>query len=246
MKYIYYIIAIMIVFSALAAYGLFDTRLEISKPIFSINDRIVSESEFEKMLPRKPSYMSREQFVESVIDKQLLVQEAIKMDIDKEESFRRSVENFYEQSLIKILLDRKLDSLVVDVTNDEIAKYEQFMQNNIFLTKMIYPSLKNAKNKINETIEKIEADFIDLSDDLKFIVLNLNTGEFSKPRTTDFGVVIYRLDDIQKKETSGEGHIKEMNIKRVSVFIQDKKKEQLLDEWTDKIRGSAEIWRKNE
>jgi hypothetical protein len=28
------------------------------------------------------------------------------------------------------------------------------------------------------------------------------------------------------------------------LFIQDKKKEQLLDEWTDSIRESAEIWRK--
>ncbi|MCP3872194.1 MAG: hypothetical protein GY699_03435 [Desulfobacteraceae bacterium] len=244
MKYIYYIIAMMIIFSALTAYGLFDNRIEVSKPFISINDRIITENEFKKMLDRKPSYMGREQFVESVIAKQLLIQEAIKMKINKEEIFRRSVENFYEQSLIKILLDRKLDSLVVDVTNDEIEKYETLIQNKLVLTKMIYPSIKDAQNKTNETIEKIESDFIDLSDDLKFIVMNLKIGDFSKPRTTDFGVLVYRVDDIQK--TGNPDEEKGFDIKRVSLFIEDKKKEQLLNEWTDSIRETSEIWRKNE
>lgn len=245
MKYIYYIIVIMIIFSGLAAYGLFDTRIEISEPMLSVNDRIISEKEFEKMSLRKPSYMSREQFVESVIEKQLLIQEAIRMDINKEESFRSSVENFYEQSLIKILLDRKLSSLVVDVTNDEIAKYETFIQNKVFLTKKIYPSLKDAQEKTNEIVQKIETDFINLSDDLKFVVLILAKGESSKPKAKGMeGIVVYTLDDVQRMEKPETGVLEAFDIKRVSLFIQDKKKEQLLDEWTDKIRESAEIWRK--
>jgi hypothetical protein len=245
MKYVYYVIGIMVVFSGLAAYGLFDTRVHISKPLFSINDRIVSETEFDRMLKRKPSYMNREQFIESVIDKQLLIQEAIRMEINREESFRESVENFYEQSLIKILLDRKLDSLVVDVTNDEIAKYEAFLSNKLVLTKMTYPSLRHAREMTNEVVRKIEADFIDLSDDLKFLVLTLEPGTVSKPKMKGMeGVVAFRLDEILKKEPAGTGTTPEFDIKRVSLFIQDKKKEQLLDEWTDKIRETADIWRK--
>ncbi len=244
MKYIYYIIVIMIIFSGLAVYGLKDTRVVISKPFLSINDRIISEDEFKNMLVRKPSYMSREQFIESVIEKQLLIQEAIKMDINKEESFRLSVENFYEQSLIKILLDRELDSLKVDVTNDEIAKYKAFVQNKLFLTKMSYLSMKDEQNKTNEIIEKFETDFIDLSEDLKFMVLNLNIGESSKPKVTDFGVFVYRLDDIQKNKAPDK--IQEFDMNQVSLYIQDKKKELLLAEWSDKIRETAEIWRKNE
>ena len=127
-----YIIAVLIIFSGLAVYGLFDARVEVSKPLFSVNDRIVSEGDFEKMMPGKPASMGREQFIESVIDKQLLVQEAISMDMDKQDSFRRSVTNFYEQSLIKSLLDRKLNSLVVDVSNAEIEKYEFYMRKTFF------------------------------------------------------------------------------------------------------------------
>ncbi len=244
MKYIYYIIAIVIVFSALAAYGLFDTRIEISKPFISVNDRIISEDEFKKMLDRKPSYMGQEQFIESVIAKQLLIQEAIKMKINTEENFRQSVETFYEQSLIKILLDRKLDSIVVDVTSDEIGKYETFLQNKFVLTKWIYPSIKDAENKTNETIEKVISEFIDLSDDVKFVLLNLKKGELSRPVATDFGVLVYRIDDIKKMQTSGRKQ--GFDIKRVSLFLEDKKKEQVLNEWADTLRENSEIWRKNE
>jgi len=239
----------MVIFSGLVAYGLFNTKIEISKPFLSINDRVVSEAEFKKMLASKPHHMNQEQFIEEVIEKQLLIQEAIKVDINKEENFRRSVENFYEQSLIKILLDRKLDSMKVDVTNEEIAKYKTFIQNKFFLTKKIYPSMKDAQNKTNETIQKFEADFRDLSYDLKFIVMNLNIGEFSKPMandltSNDFQVFVYRLDEIQKIE--GSDKIQEFDIEQVSLYFKDKKKEQLLDEWSDKIRKTAEIWRKNE
>lgn len=246
MKYIYYIIGFMIIFSGLAVYGLFNTRVEISKPVLSINDRIISKAELEKMMTGQAHQMTRKMFIESIIDKQLLIQEAVKNNIHMEESFRRSVENFYEQSLISVLLDRKFKSLIVDVTNDEIAKYEQLMKNRLFLTKMIYPSMQDAQNHTNETIQKIELNFIDLSDDLKFIVLNLEKGELSQPETTYFGVLIYRLDDIQEIKKPGIGDVEEFDIKRVSLYIQDKKKEALMEEWTDKIRENAEIWRGDE
>lgn len=245
MKYIYYILAIMIAFSGLAVYGLFDTRVKISKPFLSVNDRIISEAEFESVLKRKPSYMTREQFIESVIDKQLLIQEAIRMKIHQEENFRSSVENFYEQSLIKILLDRKLDSLLVDVTNEEMAKYEELAQSKIFITKFIYPTLKDLKEKINGTVQEMESDFVNLSDDLKFALLSLKNGESSKPKKKGMeGIVIYRLNDIRKIETAEPVKSEEFDVKRASLLIQDKKKEQLLDEWAELIRESAKIWRK--
>ena len=245
MKYIYYIIGIMVVFSGMTAYGLFNTRVEISKPFLSVNDRIISEAEFDTALKRKPSYMSREQFAESLIDKQLLIQEAIRREINTEESFRSSVENFYEQSLVKILLDRKLDSIIVDVTNEEMKKYEELVQSKVVLTKIIYPTLKDMQEKTNETVQDLETDFVNLSDDLKFVLLFLQPGESSKPRKKGMeGVMIYTLKEIRKIEKTDTEKIEEFNAKKVSLFIQDKKKEELLDEWTDSIRKSAEIWRK--
>lgn len=247
MKYIYYVIAVMVVFSGLTAYGLFDnTRLEISQPFITVNDRIISENEFEKLLARKPSYMTQGQYIDSIVEKQLLIQEAVKMGINKEENFRQSVENFYEQSLIKILLDRKMGEFVVDVSSDEIEKYRIYMEYTFSITKHIFPTLDDFKKKTNETIEKIDKDFINLSDDLKFTVMNLAQGESSRPKSGRFGVAVYTLDGMKKNENIPEELKKDFDIKKVSLYIQDKKKEQLMDEWTEQIRQSAEIWRKNE
>ncbi len=244
MKYIYYIIAIMIVFSGIAMVGLFDTNVEISKPYLSINDRIISQNEFDKLLEKKPSYMNTAHFEETLIEKQILIQEAIKMNINKEESFRRSVENFYEQSLIKILLDRKLESLIVDVTNDELSKYEDYIQQSFLITKTMYPSHKDYQNRTHQSIEKIEAGFLDLSDDLKYIILHLTPGESSLPLSADFGILVYTLDKINKlKKTDG---MKEFDIKGASLFLEEKKKEALMQNWTEQIRDNADIWRRNE
>ncbi|HKK99145.1 MAG TPA: hypothetical protein VJ943_02765 [Desulfotignum sp.] len=245
MRYIYYIAVIMLVFSGLAVYGLVDTRIEISEPFISINDRIISKTEFEKMTRRKPAYMTREQFIESVIDQQLMIQEAIQMDIHKEESFRESVENFYEQSLIKILLDRKMDALIVDVTEDEIEQYRELTGYRLFLTKFIYPGMKDAINKANGTAKKITADFTALPDDLKFTVLTLEKGAVSQPKDMGMqGVVVYSLDDKKPIQSNGSLQQEAVDARHIQDFLQNMKKEQLLDEWTRNIRQSADIWRK--
>ncbi len=123
MKYLYYIVGILAVFSGLVAFWLLDTNVEFSEPAIVVNDRIITESEYKELLPSKPYYMTENQYIDSIITKQLLIQEAVRQNINKEESFRKSVENFYEQSLIKILLDRKQNALAVDATDEQIEEY---------------------------------------------------------------------------------------------------------------------------
>ncbi len=250
MKYIYYIIAIVIFVSGLAIYGMSTGHIKISEPYLAINDRVISKAEFDRMLKKKPPHLSRELFIKAIIDRQLLIQEALKMKINKEESFRRSVENFYEQSLINVLLNRKLNSISVDATKDEISRYKYLSDKKLIITKTIYPDMKDAKNGTKGVIKKIDSDFRDMSDNLKFILLHLKKGKLSKPRWTPSGIVVYRLNDIQQSSmgTSNlnkQPALNQLDIKRISRFIKNEKKSQFLREWTDRIRGTAKIWRKN-
>ena len=245
MKYIYYIAGIVIVFSALAAYGLFDSRIEVSEPVLSVNDRIFSKAEIEKLLKHDLADMSRDQFIDALVEKHILIQEAVEQKINSEENFRRSVENFYEQSLIKILLDRKLKSIVVDVTTEEVARYEELTKKKVKVTKMTYPSMTDLENRTNETIKVLESDFLNLSDNLKFTILSLEKGYASSARKLEKGgAVIYRLDDIFPLENMAGRPEKPFDVKRVSLFMQNKKKEERLNEWIAKLRESADIWRK--
>ena len=244
MKYIYYIIAILVVFSGVAVYGVFDLRIEISKPFLSINDRIISRAEFERFLIEKPSYMTQDQFIKTVIEKQLLIQEAIKNNINNNKNFQNSVQNFYEQLLIKCLLDQQQGSFAVDVGIDEIARYKACLGNIFVITKMVYPSMKDMQDKAKGYIHTFEAEFSNLSDDLKYIILNLNSGEVSKPMTMNFGVVRYKLEQIRKQQE--QNTIEKFDIERTSLFLAAKKKEALMGEWMDEIRNTADIWRNNE
>jgi len=241
MKYLYYIAGILVVFSALVAFWLMDTQLEISKPAIVVNDRIITKSEFQELLPSKPYYMTKDQYIDSIITKQLLIQEAVRQDINKEESFRKSIENYYEQSLIKILLDRKLSNLAVDVTDQEIEKYRSFSQSHVGISKLLYQTLTMAQAGENPVTQKIESKFMDLSDDLKFIVFSLKKGESSEPFVSDTGVVVYRLEDVKPLDNSAG--ISEIDLKRITLFIQDKKKELLMEKWTKALKEHAEIWR---
>ena len=241
MKYIYYIIVIMVIFSAVVGYGLFKTKVEISKPALIINDRIITKDEYKELLAAKPIFMPEGKYIDSLIMKQILIQEAIKENINKEESFRKSVQNFYEQSLIKILLDRKQKALEAGVTDQELSKYENLMHMKVYITKVFYESLADVEKDTNKTFEQVNEDFVNLSDELKFVVLNLNIGQHSDPVPTYDGVVVYRLDKIEEKSSSEE--IDKIDMKRVSQLIQGKKKQQQLDAWTDMLKENAKIWR---
>ena len=241
MKYLYYIAGILGIFSILAVYGLQGTRVEISSPAIVVNDRIITESEYQALLPSKPYYMTEDQFIDSIIAKQLLIQEAVKQKINTEESFRKSVENYYEQSLIKLLLDRQLNTLSTVVTKEEIKTYQALTKSKIFVSKLRYPTLAGALAEKNPIRQKIESDFTDISDDLKFIVFTLEQGQSSDPFVTNAGVIVYRLEAIEPLDT---GQLSEIDREKISLFIQNKKKEILMDEWSRKLNENAEIWRK--
>lgn len=244
MKYIYYVVAIVMFFSGLAIYGLLDVRLDVSEPVLSVNDRIYSKAEISKFLEDEPSDIDKEEFFNSLIEQQLLIQEAIAQKINEEESFREAVEIFYEQSLIKILLERKQESLVVDVSTEEVAKYEALMDKHLVISKMRMAGGQGSSKMSMMLVETIERPFIDLSDDLQFIVMGLDKGDSTDPQSYGGqGLIVYRLDDISTIKKAGKSSGNDFDVKEVSLFIRDKKKEQILEDWIKNLRESADIWR---
>ncbi len=249
MKYIYYIAAFVIIFSALVGYGLLSSNISVSKPAITINDRIISEDELQGLLDRKPVHMSRDQHIESLILNELLIQEAIRQEINQEESFRQSVENYYEQSLVKILLDRQFDSFDVAVSKEEIEKYRQLMQSRVTLVKTVYPDKESESGDVQTAETRITHDFVDLSDEMKYIVFKLDEGEstgpmdaFSGKEFDTGGTISYTLEKVEPADSASA--VSEADTERITRFLTDKKKEEHLDSWTQKLRDNADIWRK--
>ena len=105
-----------------------------------------------------PAYrqtLTKEQILEELIQKKILLMEAQRQGLDKDPEFMKMVERFWQQSLLRSLLDKKSDEIMasMDIANEKerSQKASQIMQN------WIDELRKNAKIKINkEALEKIE------------------------------------------------------------------------------------------
>jgi len=99
------------------------------KIVVQINDYPLTLSEYNEMLEEAgisgEPVKTREAFVENLINRKLLLQEAQRKGLDKEKDFLRSIEKFWEQSLLKIIIDKKTSEILsgLEVTDKEMEDY---------------------------------------------------------------------------------------------------------------------------
>jgi len=77
-----------------------------------INNYSITQEEFEQafrdsVFGMSDTLESRKKFLDILISQKLILQEAQKQGLDRDESFLKSIEKFWEQSLLKIALDKK-------------------------------------------------------------------------------------------------------------------------------------------
>ena len=68
---------------------------------------------------------TRDRFVEYLIRKELMIDEAVRMELDRKKNFIKTIERYWESTLIRNLLDIKSAELakLVLITDDEINAY---------------------------------------------------------------------------------------------------------------------------
>lgn len=85
------------------------------KIVIRINDYQMSLDnflqEYSELNLEQDTLQSREAFIDNVITRKILLQEAQRQGLDKKKSFLREIERFWEQSLLKIVIDEKMKSL---------------------------------------------------------------------------------------------------------------------------------------
>jgi len=110
-----------------------------------VNDFITTIDEFEdefKNSGYSKDKEGKENFLEDLIDRKLLLQEAERLGLDKEKEFLKEIEHFWERTLLKNIFDKKSKELAgkVHVYEDEIqAHYDEMIKNG--LTKKSYEEI---------------------------------------------------------------------------------------------------------
>lgn len=131
-------------------------KKEEVRVLAKINDFELSLDTFQQQLKEevelapdfKITQSAREQFLEELIRKELLVQEAKKRQLDRREKFVRAIERYWEATLIRDLMEEK---------GAEIAKRtligEEEVQDSYAKLKASEPSL-SANPKVQERIRR--------------------------------------------------------------------------------------------
>jgi len=131
-KSIYNMLVICVIFSFLA--GCSSSSNEGDKRVVAQVNKYkmtVDDLKYElKYTPYDRSYFletheGRNRYINSLLEKEILLQEAQKQDIDKEKDFMKSIENYWEQALLRLLLEREAKKISgsIHVYDNEIEEY---------------------------------------------------------------------------------------------------------------------------
>lgn len=231
---------------------------ERNKPqqaIASVNDAPISLVEFQKELSMlsktNPAYKITPQTLEeqlnTIIDKTLLLQEARKKGLTQDPQFAEIIKTFWEQTLIKELVESKTREWAdrLFVTEGEIERHYKRMQ--------YMPTVKLAKAKNKEQAEDIKEKMLkglpvdgsetlgplyleDVRSDALINAFNMNTGEVKVYEGDGEYIVI----QVVKKEKAAIPPLKD-NYGRIKTFILEQKKQDAMEEWLKDVKGSAKI-----
>ena len=130
-----------------------------------INDFILTRNEFESKLAEELEYNRRykatdnakKEFLASLIKKEILIQEAVRQGLDKQRPFTQAIEQYWEATLIKNLMENKMNALrrKTFVSENEINEHYRTLKTQ----NPTLPPLAGIEKDISEQIreEKLTA-----------------------------------------------------------------------------------------
>jgi hypothetical protein len=138
---------------SLATFILYGCGSKYRKPraVIRINDYTLNLNEFNEMFKeaslKNDTPEIRHAFVDNLITRKLLLYEAQKQKLDKGGDFLKAIQNFWEQSLFKIVIDNKTKELAgsIKIYNTEIEQYyDQLAKENPDIKSLSesYPAIK--------------------------------------------------------------------------------------------------------
>ncbi len=107
------------------------------KPAIQINDYMMTPEEFNEKFTELNIYSYRPEakkvFLDTLINQKIILQEAQRLGLDKQDDFLKSIEKFWEQSLLKIIITDKSAEISkkVTVSDAEVAaSYKRWKEKN--------------------------------------------------------------------------------------------------------------------
>jgi len=150
-----------------------DTAPEKEEIVIQVNDSKISLEEFNDLIKfetyadpdLKLNAESRKRFVDYLVSKELMIQNAALLKLDQKPKFIRAIQKYWESTLIRNLLDLKSEELKKKILITEEAVKQYHVENK----DEFEGSLAEAKDEIKKILEneKLEEKLKEWTDGLK-------------------------------------------------------------------------------
>lgn len=272
MKRLFYSV-ILLSFTAALLTGCFESNKSDSPVLATINKNTITQADFLKELSRVPEWArgqfegqeGKDKFLDEIIKRELIYQNAMSMKLDNDEEYIAKVEEFKKMTLISLIMKKEVEEKSV-ISDDEVTTF--FKKNEdkfrigteIKASHILVETEEEAKaliDKINngEKLAKLakthskDKGSAEKGGDLGYFgrgkmvpeferaVLSLKVGELSKPVKTRFGFHVIKLTDIKEGDPANFEQSKE-SVRKQLVSAKRKK---LFDSYIEKLKSSGKI-----
>ncbi|MCK5535046.1 peptidylprolyl isomerase [bacterium] len=200
------------------------------------------------------TYQGKKQFLETIIEREILLQEAQKQNLDKDKDFMRTIEKYWEQALLQTLLKKKSKEIkeTVGVSDKEINGYRLKMQEEVWAKVVLLSSNRATKQLIKEKdmqegIEKLKEFVLDSEEwqwygigDLEWkiekVLFSLSEGEISKPIKIYSDWAVMKAGKRRKKIK-----VKKLSDDEIAVIIKRRKETEEMENWLNQLDEQARI-----
>lgn len=237
MKYLLIILSILCAVSLLTLIAVWPEKQSATDDtVVTINGQPVSRQSIQSFREKNPHHGSDEDFLNEIITQQLLIVEAQRLGIDKEPTFRTALKNYYEHSLIKILMDRISNNSDVQVSDAEIDTYLS-----CFGQRVTFYTLQSSSTVSAETIKadgQIHTSlFDDLSDTLQMTLAGLQPQQTASTYLTGNDKINVYLEKKEGDASPGQN----IDREKIRRQLHQAKVEQHINSWIEDLRKNATI-----
>jgi len=243
MRHIYYLIIVLIIITLSIATALLksgNSNTNSKDIVLTVNGRAFSSDEFKTIMNDKPHDLTDSQYTNIIIEKELLIQEAMRQKLHEESAFKKNIKNYYEQSLISALMNTKNEEFNPAVTDVEITKFIDRLNSQLDITTYSYKDYDSAIAGTGKLGEKnIKISFSDLSDILKYYMSEIDAGQTTSPLQDEYGYKRIKLNSV---DNSAEKATLNNTVRPFAEkIILSGKKKALMESWQQEIKNKATI-----
>ena len=240
MRYLIYILSFMVVLTAAGLVFVFNNRdLDpLQEYVLRVNDRYIPASVVDRFRKASLDHIgAEEECISSIITEEVLLQEALLQKLDQEESFRVAVKKYYEQSLVKTLLDSKMQSLNNNCTKEEVDAYMALLNKTVHIS--LLPAPEPGKDAVasTEKEDEIRTSFQNLALPSRMSLLFLKEGQTTSPVDFFNNRYMIRLNSI----SAGDGVKSDVTRAEVKELISDYRREEALRQWISGLVQKADV-----